>query len=174
MPSLLFQTRNSKYPGDAYLRMQVLWRNCVTDRSSITNLCLLMVLAGILMLSGGLQCAFNCLTSNENLYTPTVTKRVDECHNSVSQSAQDTSCPNKACHQGSPHHRNLGDPEFSSLHNLNQPIINNYREPTPQYRVGTAFVTAFASYQPSTILYSSIEIGTSKNLQSIRSTILII
>ncbi len=104
------------------------------DRTTITNLLMLTILAGILLISGSLQCAFDCLTLDNHSHAAAL--RVDGCHMELQQPEQFDQCPNKACHEWSPSSRNLGRPHIYSLHSTSQPLSSVSRQLEPDFRAG--------------------------------------
>jgi hypothetical protein len=143
----------------------------VAEHTNITNLLLLSVLAGILLVGGGLQCAFDCLTQADNRQS--VSARVDTCHLYQNQPNLAASCPDKACHQSSPHHRNLDSPEIYRLQNIAQPLYSSPRQPEPQFRAGTAFVLPPTDLQQGLLLHASLSDIPFHTLFSIRTTVIL-
>jgi len=149
----------------------------LSERTHITSFLLLSVLAGILLVSGSLQCTLDCLVQADSpqpsFAQHSLKNRVDSCHPSISLVAPTVSCLNKACHQRLPHHRNLGGPEIYRLENLAQPLYGNSRQPSPQYRAGSAIELATHSLQSKSRFTPT---SSNKSLQthfSIRTTVIL-
>ena len=149
----------------------------MTERTQLTNFLLLSILAGILLLSGSLQCAFDCLTRNDgpisNHALHSVGLRVDICHLSVDQHPAATACLNKACHQRLPYQRNLGGPEIFRLVNLAQPLHNTWRQPAPLFRAGSTFEISPHPQQNQQRQPQAADYVLTQTLSSIRTTVLI-
>jgi len=148
----------------------------LTERTQLTNFLLLSVLIGILLLSGSLQCAFDCLTRNDGPVTAhawqSAGSRVDICHLSVDQHQPSVTCLNKACHQRVPYQRNLGGPEIFHLVSLDQPLQTSWRQPAPLFRAGSTFgissrIQPEQQRQPATVADTLTQ-----TLSSIRTTVL--
>ncbi len=105
----------------------------MTERSTLINMLLLAILAGVYLTSGSIQCAVDCLTRSDDQHAKEI--RVDDCH-FVSSAPEESieACPNKACHQNTPMHGSLGGPQFSDPQNQAQPLANAPQQPTPQFR----------------------------------------
>lgn len=149
----------------------------MTERTQLTNFLLLSILASILLLSGSLQCAFDCLTRNDGPLTGhalhSVGSRVDICHLSIDQHPPSVACLNKACHQRLPYQRNLGSPEIFRLVDLAQPLHTNWRQATPLFRPGSTL--EFSPYlRQEQQRHPKIVADTlSQALSSIRTTVLL-
>ena len=143
----------------------------MTERFAITNLLLLLVLASILLVSGGLQCAFNCLPQTDHHHTTAT--RVDDCHYVAHQPDPEYSCANKACHQGNPQRHDINGPQLFSLNSLPLPFSSPSRQQLPQLRAGTALKLPPA--QQPILLAGSIPdvLVPSQQLISIRTTVLL-
>lgn len=138
---------------------------------------MLSVLIGILLISGGLQCAFDCLTSVDSLQSSftlqTQSDRCDDCHPAIEHTAPTISCLNKACHQRLPQQRNFAVPEIFQLEKQGYPLYSSYRQPTPQYRAGSAIVIPPAKLLVGAHLPTTSSQNLSQTLFSIRSTVLL-
>lgn len=149
----------------------------MSERTNITNLLLLSVLAGILLVSGSLQCAFDCLTQVDSLQTTSPlhsqSNRIDSCHPSIDHGVPTISCLNKACHQRLPHHRNLDGPEIYRLENLAQPLYSSTRQPTPLYRAGNAIIIPPRTLPSQSRPQTTTSNITPQSLSSIRTTVIL-
>ncbi|NOY13657.1 MAG: hypothetical protein GXP51_08255 [Deltaproteobacteria bacterium] len=101
----------------------------------MTNLLLLAVLTGILLVSGSLRCGSNCLPRSGGQYTTAI--RIDNCHPDVARADPVAGCLNKACHQGILRNRVLSGPKLQSSYRLPEPLVSSSRQPEPQYRAGS-------------------------------------
>ena len=143
----------------------------MTDRTHITNLLLLLLLTSVMLVSGGLQCAFDCLTQADHRHSAAV--RVDECHLVVQQPDQEISCANKACHQSNPQHQELGGPQLFSLNKLQHPLSGTSRLQMPLFRAGTQALQTPAP-QPVLLLVQNNEFfKPSQQLRCLRTTVLL-
>ncbi|SHJ98551.1 hypothetical protein SAMN02745165_03693 [Malonomonas rubra DSM 5091] len=148
----------------------------MNERTQMTNILMLSVLFGILLISGSLQCAFDCLTRNDGLHTgPSLSfsERIDSCHLSINHTAPTVSCLNKACHQRMPYQRDLGSPEMSQLVSQAQPISGTSRQPSPSFRAGSAIIVTIAEQHPQLRMLSTAPESQRQNLTSIRTTVLL-
>ena len=149
----------------------------MSERTPFTNLLLLTVLTTILLVSGSLQCAFDCLTRTDSLQAPLTLQaesdRCDNCHPAYEHAEPSLSCLNKACHQRLPHHRDLDGPVIYQLGNLAQPLYSSSRQPVPQFRAGSAIVIPQAASQPGAQLNATSSNHLPQTLFSIRSTVLL-
>lgn len=143
----------------------------MTDRFPITNLLLLLLLAGFLLVSGSLQCAFDCLTQADHGHSAAV--RVDDCHITPQQPDPISICANKACHQGSPQHHNLGAPQLFSLTSLAQPLSGPSRVQLPLLRTGTPLLLALTRQPALLANYSPDLTVPSQQVLSLRTTVLL-
>lgn len=160
-----------------YCRFHFAERNVIlTERTPITNFLLLSVLTGILLVSGSLQCAFDCLTQADGRYSGQgiheYSSRVDTCHLSLNHVEPTVSCLNKACHQRLPNLRDLGGPEIFSLKKLPQPIYSNTRQPAPLFRAGSAIIIAHCNQKSLLSSQNTLSNNLSQTLSGIRSTVL--
>ncbi|WP_303720288.1 hypothetical protein [Malonomonas rubra] len=149
----------------------------MSERTNITNFLLLSILTAILLVSGSLQCAFDCLTRVDVLQPVAsfnVQKdRVNTCHPSLNHSSSTVNCLNKACHQRLPHHRNLGGPEFYRLAKLPQPLYNGSRQPEPQYRAGSAIELQRIARHTAARLQATVSTRPPQIQYCIRATVLL-
>ncbi len=155
------------------------WRKSevLSERTNFTNYLLLLVITGVLFVSGGLQCALDCLTSDDSLH-PAVSlqaqsDRCDNCHPVFEHTEPSLSCLNKACHQRLPYQRNLGGPQIYRLEKLAQPLFSNSRQPTPQYRAGSAIVSLPRPLQPKIQRQATSSEIVPQTLFSIRTTVIL-
>ncbi|MDX2481536.1 MAG: hypothetical protein QNK24_14525 [Desulfuromusa sp.] len=142
----------------------------MTERNSISNVQLIFVLAALLLLCGGLQSAFGCLLQEQQAYNPEI--RVDSCHLVVSQKKLAPCCQSEACHQTAPLQRDLGSPEYHTLHKNLHSLAHESRPLTPQLKVGQAFII----YHPALPQFFSLAKTSQTPLQSqhsLRTTILL-
>ncbi len=107
----------------------------MTERSTLINILLLTILAGVFLTSGGLQCAVDCLTPGVGQQANAI--RVADCHFVSTPQQAVEACLNKACHQSSPLYGSLGGPVFSGLQSQVQPLANAPQQPTPQSRAAS-------------------------------------
>ena len=143
----------------------------MTERFTITNLLLLLVLASILLVSGGLQCASDCLTQTDHHHTTAT--RVDDCHSVTYQPAPEYTCANKACHQGNPQQHDINGPQLFSLNSLPLPFTAPSKQQLPLLRVGTALQSP-PTQQPILLAGNIPDIlSPSQQLISIRTTVLL-
>jgi len=148
----------------------------MNERTQITNLLLLSVLFGILLISGSLQCAFDCLTRADGFYTGpsfSASQRIDGCHMSIDHTAPTVSCLNKACHQRTPYQRDLDGPEMFQLVSQAQPISGPGRQPNPSFRAGSAISLSPAQQQHQSCSVTRAPEILRQNLISIRTTVLL-
>lgn len=143
----------------------------MSERSSITNLLLLTVLTGILLVSGSLQCACDCLTRLDNNYRPAV--RVTDCHFVFRQPTPIVSCPNEACHQGDSHQRSLGGPEYHNLLLQDHSLASSSHSVNPEYKAGDPFELPFIGRQPQLANNSGLSQAPFQSLREIRTTVLL-
>ena len=142
----------------------------MTERLPTTNLLLLLLLTGFLLVTGSLQCAFACLTQADSGYRST--KQVSSCHLIENQPAPALNCPNKACHKVSPQHQDLGGPQLFSLNKLQHPLSSTSRLQMPLLRVGTPLT--LPAPQPILLAVQSNDLSElSQQLRSLRSTVLL-
>jgi len=138
---------------------------------------MLSVLFGILLVSGSLQCAFDCLPKVDSLQAPltllTESERCDNCHPAFEHAEPLLSCLNKACHQRLPLHRNLDGPEIYRLVKLSQPLFSSSRQPIPQFRAGSAIVLPPVVSPPGSQLSATSSDRLPQTLFSLRSTVLL-
>jgi hypothetical protein len=114
----------------------------LSERTNLTDILLLTVLAGILLVSGSLQCAFDCLTRVDGMPSAALfvtTDRVNSCHTSIESTAPEIICLNKACHQRLPLQRDLGGPAIYRLEKLAQPLFSSSRQLAPLFRASDEF-----------------------------------
>lgn len=143
----------------------------MTERTHITNLLLLLLLTSVMLASGGLQCAFDCLTQADHRHSAAV--RVDECHLVVQPPDREISCANKACHQSSPQQLELGGPQLFSLNKLHHPLSGASRLQMPLFRAGTQALQPVAP-QPVLLAELSNEFfKPSQQIRSLRTTVLL-
>lgn len=149
----------------------------MSERTNITNFLLLSILAAIILVTGSLQCAFDCLAGVDSVRSTFAldaqANRVDGCHPTFEHATVADSCLNKACHQRLPHHRNLGGPEIYRLESLAQPLYSNSRQPAPQYRAGSAISLSLNMQRPELRLPTSVSDTPPQTLASIRTTVLL-
>ena len=143
----------------------------MTERLPITNLLLLLMLTGFLFVSGSLQCAFECLTQADRSHN--VAMRIVGCHVASLQPDPVLTCANKACHQGSPQHQDLGGPQLFSLNKLAHPLSSSSRQQMPLLSAGRPLPLAPAQ-QPVLLADNNADFtGPSQQLRSIRTTVLL-
>jgi len=143
----------------------------VLERPHITNLLLLTVLTGILLVSGSLQCAFDCLTHLDNGYRPSV--RVDVCHSVNHPKAVIAGCPSKACHQGEPYHSNLGSPEYHNQQLQNHPLASFSPGGTPQAKSGDPFERGYPNLPGLLAFQNDLFLPPFQSQNELRTTVLL-
>ncbi len=143
----------------------------MTERTNITNLLLLSVLTAILLVSGSLQCAFDCLTLGDD--QPATAISVNSCHLDIAKVESVDSCLNKACHMISTSPRDLGSPEIHSAYKMPQPLLGNSRQVTPQFRAGSPLILPQIDLQPQLAFQATTSEALPQTLSVIRSTILL-
>lgn len=143
----------------------------MTERTNITTLVLLSVLTAILLVSGGLQCAFDCLTLGDDRSTTAI--RVDSCHPDIVQVETVDNCLNKACHMISSGHRDLSGPEIHRSYSMPQPLLGSSRQTTPQFRAGSPLILPQIDLQPQFAFQATTSEALPLTLAVIRSTILL-
>ena len=141
------------------------------ERPPITNLLLLSVLTGILLVSGSLQCAFDCLTRLDNSDHPAV--RVNVCHYVSCQPVASISCPSKTCHRGSPYEHHLGDPEYHNQQLQNQPLVCSSPANPPTAKTGGAFARCFQEQRQLLAFRTDFLLPPLQSLNEIRTTVLL-
>jgi hypothetical protein len=142
----------------------------VTERLPITNLLLLLTLTGFLLISGSLQCAFDCLTQAGN--GRSVAARVNDCHLAIHQPDPVSPSTNKACHQGTQQQQDLGGPQLFSLNQLQHPLSSGSRQQMPVFRAG-ASLPLLSARQPRLLAgQNNDSFGPSQQLRSLRATVL--
>ncbi|MCD6581150.1 MAG: hypothetical protein J7K90_05050 [Desulfuromusa sp.] len=114
-------------------------RATVTERHSNSNVRLIFLLAGFLLLCAGLPSAFGCLLPENQTYSPEI--RVDGCHQVINQKALTPCCQSKACHQTAPRKRDLGSPEYHTQLKNSHSLVHESRPLTPKLKVGKPFLT---------------------------------
>ena len=107
-------------------------------RNFISNLQPIFLLAVFLLFCAGLPSAFGCLLQENQAYSPEI--RVDGCHLMVEQNKTDPCCQIEACHQTAPQIRDLGSPEYHTLHKDSHVLAQESRPLTPQLKVGKPFI----------------------------------
>ncbi len=143
----------------------------MTNRSTLINMLLLAVLTGIILVSGSIQCAVECLTRNDQYQGSAI--RVDDCHYVISQTSETEQCLNKACHRSGPAHGSLDGPEVSSLQKLAQPLASASSQLTPEFRAGSAIEQPRPEQDPRLALVSSDTQPPSQQQRSLRTTVLL-
>ena len=111
----------------------------MTERNSSSNVRLIFVIAGFLLLCVGLPSAFGCLLPESQAYSPEI--RVDSCHLVVNQKKTMPCCQIEACHQTAPQKRDLGSPEYHTQLKDSHSLVHESRPLTPQLKVGKPFLT---------------------------------
>ena len=143
----------------------------LSERLPITNLLLLLLLGGFLLVSGSLQCAVDCLTQAG--YDRSAAVRVGGCHLVALQPDMISSGTNKACHQGSPQHQDLAGPQLFSLSKLLHPLSSTARQQLPLFRVG-AQEPATPVQPPLLLAANNLDLsGPSQQLRSLRTTVML-
>ncbi len=143
----------------------------MAERTKIKKILLLTVLIGFVLISGRLQNTFACLPQVED--SPLTAIRVNNCHAITIESEIIASCPNRACHQGSPNHQDLGGPEICSSYKFFQPLLNSSRQAEPQHRPGAIFASPPVDLQSLLAIRTSLSTTSYQALQSIRTTVLL-
>ena len=143
----------------------------VAERTKIKKILLLTVLIGFVLISGSLQNTFACPTQVEDGYLTVI--RVNNCHAITIEPEVIASCPNRACHQGSPNHQDLGGPEIYGSYKFSQPLLNSSRQAEPQHRPGAMFASPSVDLQSSLAIRASLSTTSYQALQSIRTTVLL-
>jgi len=143
----------------------------VQERSSITNLLLLTILAGILLVSGSLQCAFDCLTNLDNGYRPVV--RVDNCHLVYNEPTQIASCPNNACHQETADLSRFGGPEYHHQQPQDLALASFSHSFAPECKSGEPFESSPLNCQPLLAINSTSSLAPIQSLRELRTTVLL-
>lgn len=143
----------------------------MTNYLSGKNLLLVLLLTGFLLVSDSLQCAFNCLTQAEHGATLTTTVR--DCHLSIHQPDPVQTCVNKACHQRTPQHQDLGGPQLFSLLSLQHPLSGSSRLQLPLFRAAVPLRQAAATPQIFLATQSNDLSAPSQQLRSLRTTVLL-
>lgn len=143
----------------------------LSERTPITTLLLLLLLASFLLVSGGLQCAFDCLAQADHRHSAAV--RVDDCHLKVPQADPASSCANKACHQGSPQRQNLDGPQLFSLNKLQYPFSGTSRLQMPVFRAGAPLPSTPAQHPILLAVQKTDFFKPSQQLRTLRTTVLL-
>jgi len=147
----------------------------LSDRSILTNICVLGVLGFLVLSSGVLQCAYNCIEEDASRRTAVThdvsPAHVTDCHLIFSEPVQATSCPDRSCHQSQAPNRSLGGPEYSSHVDIPDPLLSGLRLPLPGFRSGQPL---HLKSLPAPVLLASWQPPTtpSQTMLGVRSTVL--
>ena len=124
---------------------------------------LIVLLAVLLLFCGGFQSSFACPLPGQQSYNSSI--RVDSCHLVISQKEPLPCCQIEACHQSTLPQRDLGSPEYHTLHKGSHSLVYESRPLIPQLKVGKPFV----SHHLVLSNFSSLSRGSQEPLQSLYS-----
>lgn len=147
----------------------------MSDRSILTNICVLGVLGFLVLSSGVLQCAYDCIEEDNSRRIVTAHNQhpahVTNCHLILSEPVQSVNCPDRSCHQSQAPNRSLGGPEYSSHIDSPDPLLGGLRLPLPAFRSGQPLQL---KPLPAPILLASWHPPTtpSQTMLGVRSTVL--
>ncbi len=135
----------------------------MTQYKSINKYQLIFTITMVLLLVGGLQSAFACLLPEHQ--SPSSAIRVDRCHSIINQQESSPCCQVETCHQSTRPQRDLGSPEYQTLHKGPHSLAHESKPLTPQLKVGKPFIS------PHIVLphFAYLSTGSRKPLQSLDS-----
>lgn len=147
----------------------------MSDRSSLTNVCLLAALAFLVLSSGVVQCAYTCMEEDAAKRTSAHSAHaahVTDCHLVFTEPQPVSTCPDRSCHQNQAPSRSLGGPELSTLAETSETLIGNPRLQHPTFRSSEPLPmqtipepSLLASWQPPATL--------SQTLLGVKTTVLL-
>jgi hypothetical protein len=159
-----------------FRQSKTIWSFTVlSDRSALTNLCLLATLVFLVLSSGVLQCAYNCMEADASrrafLSHDRHAPRVADCHPTFPEPQQVASCPNRSCHQNQAAGRSLGGPVLSGASSTLGPVLGGSRLSVPDLRSGWPLQQK--KRQPPLLASRQPPTTTSQTLRGVRMTVLL-
>lgn len=162
----------------SFEQSRIIWSFTVlSDRTALTNLCLLGVLAFLVLSSGALQCVYNCMEEDASRraasrYEVHASAHLADCHLTFPEPKQMTNRPDRSCHQSQATNRSLGGPVLTNYSSTSEPLLNSPRSPLPEIRIVQSFKqktlpqpVLLASWQPPTTI--------SQTLMGVKTTVLL-
>lgn len=148
----------------------------MSDRSALKNFSLLGVLAFLVLSSGILQCAYNCIEEGASRSASSATEihatHVAGCHRTFPEPKQVYSCPNRSCHQSQADNGSLGGQVLANYSSAPEPLLSGSRLPLPDNRINQPLKQRAL---PQTVLLASWQppATTSQTLQSVKTTVML-
>jgi len=175
---MLLQYKPAQVTVPLFKNARTVWSYFVlSDRSALTNLGLLGILIFMVLSSGVLQCAYNCLEEDaskraSSKYEVHSNPHVASCHLPLPEPKQVTTCPNRSCHQSQASNRSLAGSVLTNHTNTLAPVLNGSRLPMPDIRICQALKhktktepVLLSSWQPPAT--------TSQSLIGVKTTVLL-